>query len=59
MFSVLQWARIMSPFRLLAADDRVSAWFEAMLDAHDGYGRSHPAAGPVPQQAGGRGVPDR
>lgn len=39
-----QWARVISPFPLLAADDPVAAWFERCLDLHDGIGRRVPAA---------------
>lgn len=47
VFSVLQWARITSPFALLAADDPLRAWFERLLDLHDGLGRAEPAASEV------------
>lgn len=40
----LQWARLTSSFPLLAADDPVHGWFDRMLDAYDGLGRSIPAA---------------
>lgn len=40
LFSLLQWARIASPFRLLDRDDPVFAWRERMLDLFDGYARS-------------------
>jgi len=39
VFGALQWARVASPFRLLAADDPVHAWFERCLDLHGGLGR--------------------
>lgn len=39
VFSFLQWARCISPIRLLADDDPVAAWRDRLLDAHDGLGR--------------------
>ena len=39
VFGALQWARVISPLRVLAADDSVSAWFERCLDLHGGLGR--------------------
>ena len=44
VFGPLQWARVISPFRLLAGDDLVADWFERCLDLHDGLGRAMPAA---------------
>lgn len=44
VFGALQWARIVSPHRLLAAGDVVSDWFERCLDLHGGLGRSVTAA---------------
>lgn len=44
LFSLLQWARIASPFQLLEPSDSVAAWFERMLDLYEGYGRAHPPA---------------
>jgi glutathione S-transferase len=41
VFGALQWARVISPFRVLEADDPVYAWFERCLDLHDGIGRQH------------------
>lgn len=43
-FGAFQWARVTSPFALLAADDPVAAWFERCLDLHGGLGRGVPAA---------------
>ena len=40
VFSVFQWARVASSFRLIEADDPVHAWRERMLDLHDGYART-------------------
>lgn len=42
MFGGFQWARAVSPFRLLAEDDPVYAWRERMLDAYGGLARSSP-----------------
>jgi glutathione S-transferase len=41
-FGALQWARMTSPFRLLADDDPVLAWFGRCLDLFDGLGRRAP-----------------
>lgn len=43
VFSQFQWARVVSPFKLLDADDPVFAWRERMLDLYDGYARNTPA----------------
>ncbi|EKF20318.1 glutathione S-transferase family protein [Nitratireductor pacificus] len=40
----LQWARVVSPFQLLDAQDPVAHWFERCLDLHGGLGRLVPAA---------------
>jgi len=42
VFGAFQWARTVSPFRLLAADDPLTAWLERCLDLHDGIGRAAP-----------------
>ena len=42
MFGGFQWARAVSPFRLLAEDDPVYAWRERMLDAYGGVARNAP-----------------
>jgi glutathione S-transferase len=39
VFGAFQWARVISPFRVLEADDPVSAWFARCLDLHGGLGR--------------------
>jgi glutathione S-transferase len=39
LFGPFQWARCVSPVRLLEPDDPVYAWRERMLDLWDGYGR--------------------
>jgi glutathione S-transferase len=42
VFGAFQWARIVSPFKLLAEDDPVYAWREKLLDAFDGMARNSP-----------------
>jgi len=42
MFGGFQWARVVSPFRLLAEDDLIFAWREKLLDAFDGMARATP-----------------
>ena len=42
MFGGFQWARVVSPFKLLAEDDPVYAWRERLLDAFDGMARKSP-----------------
>jgi glutathione S-transferase len=39
VFGPFQWARSISPLRLLEPDDPVYAWRERMLDLFDGYAR--------------------
>ena len=39
LFGAFQWARAVSPLRLLEPDDPLYAWRERMLDLWDGYGR--------------------
>jgi glutathione S-transferase len=43
VFGAFQWARAISDFELLAADDPVTAWRSRMLDAFDGFARKSPA----------------
>lgn len=43
-FGGFQWARLSSPFELLAADDPLRGWVERCLDLHDGLARGEPAA---------------
>jgi len=40
VFGAFQWARVISPIALTAADDPVSAWVERMLDAYGGLARA-------------------
>lgn len=42
-FGALQWARIMSPYRLLAEDDPLHSWFGRCLDLHGGFARDVPS----------------
>jgi glutathione S-transferase len=42
VFGVFQWARVVSPFKLLAEADPVHAWREKLLDAFDGMARKSP-----------------
>ena len=44
VFGPLQWARVISPVRLLADDDPVADWFGRCLDLHGGMGRQMAAA---------------
>ena len=39
LFGAFQWARVMSPTRLLEPDDPMYAWRERLLDAHGGLAR--------------------
>jgi glutathione S-transferase len=40
LFAALQWARVVSPKRVLTSDDPVRAWFERCLDLHGGQARN-------------------
>lgn len=42
VFGGFQWARVVSPFVLLASDDPIHAWRERLLDAFDGLARRTP-----------------
>jgi glutathione S-transferase len=44
-FGAFQWARAISDFALLAADDPVARWRGRLLDAFDGFARRTPAYG--------------
>jgi glutathione S-transferase len=46
VFGGFQWARVVSPFRLLEANDPVYAWRERLLDAFDGLARKSPGFAP-------------
>jgi glutathione S-transferase len=45
VFGAFQWARAISEYELLAADDPVHAWRRRMLDLFDGLGRQSPGYG--------------
>jgi glutathione S-transferase len=45
IFGAFQWARAISDFELLAADDPVAAWRGRLLDAFGGLARKSPAYG--------------
>jgi len=42
VFGPFQWARVVSPFRLLAEDDPVYVWRERLFDAFGGMARKSP-----------------
>lgn len=42
VFGGFQWARVVSPFKLLEQDDPIYAWREKLLDAFDGMARRSP-----------------
>ena len=42
VFGAFQWARSVSPFKILEDDDPVRSWFERCLDLHEGLGRNAP-----------------
>ena len=42
VFGGFQWARVVSPFKLLKSDDPIYAWREKLLDAFDGMARKSP-----------------
>jgi len=44
LFSVFQWARVMSPQQVLAPEDPLAAWRERMLDLFSGFARHVPTA---------------
>jgi glutathione S-transferase len=44
LFGAFQWARVVSPKQILAADDPVRDWFERCLDLYDHLGRATRAA---------------
>ena len=48
MFGAFQWARAISDFEVLAADDPVRAWRGRMLDLFGGLARRAPAYGAEP-----------
>jgi glutathione S-transferase len=44
LFSVFQWARVMSPQEVLGPEDPLCAWRERMLDLFGGFARNVPTA---------------
>ncbi len=44
LFSVLQWARVMSPQQVLEPQDPLHGWRERMLDLFGGFARNVPTA---------------
>ena len=44
LFSIFQWARVMSPHELLGPEDPLSAWRERVLDLFGGFARNVPTA---------------
>jgi glutathione S-transferase len=42
VFGAFQWARVVSPFKLLVESDPVRAWRERLLNAFDGMARNSP-----------------
>jgi glutathione S-transferase len=44
LFSVFQWARVMSPHELLAPEDPLCRWRERLLDQFGGFARNVPTA---------------
>jgi glutathione S-transferase len=44
LFSIFQWARVMSPREVLAPEDPLSAWRERVLDLFGGFARNVPVA---------------
>ena len=40
LFSIFQWARVMSPHELLGPEDPLSAWRERVLDLFGGFARN-------------------
>jgi glutathione S-transferase len=42
VFGAFQWARVVSPFKLLTEDDPIHAWRERLLDTFDGMARRSP-----------------
>jgi len=47
LFSVFQWARVMSPQAVLGPEDPLNAWRERMLDLFGGFARDVPVAEPT------------
>jgi glutathione S-transferase len=45
LFSLLQWARVVSPLEVLDANDALAAWREKLLDLHGGLARAQAPRG--------------
>ncbi len=46
LFGPLMWAHVVSELDVLAGDDALTAWFQAMLDLHGGHARAAKTAYP-------------
>jgi glutathione S-transferase len=44
LFSVFQWARVMSPWEVLGPESPLCSWRERCLDLYDGFARNVPVA---------------
>jgi glutathione S-transferase len=44
LFSIFQWARVMSPHEVLRPEEPLFAWRERVLDLHGGFARNVPLA---------------
>jgi glutathione S-transferase len=44
VFGAFQWARVISDYEIVPADDAVAAWRDRMLGLFNGYAASYPAA---------------
>jgi len=44
LFSIFQWARVMSPREILAPEDPLSPWRERVLDLFGAFARNVPTA---------------
>jgi glutathione S-transferase len=44
LFSVFQWARVMSPQEVLGPESPLCSWRERLLDLYDGFARNVPIA---------------
>jgi glutathione S-transferase len=51
LFSLFQWARMVSPFEVLDGGDPICSWRERVLDLHGGLARAAPAAAGSPRSA--------
>lgn len=44
LFSLFQWARVMSPVQILTGDEPLALWRERLLDLYDAFARNVPTA---------------